>query len=106
MDIAQQVMDHRFTGACPDAVNGWESRDPDCGACRALNTLAQQNEVAYEYTWAGADGEDDWELDAYFNSPAEADAYLQNHSWIRMQDGVLHRRRAAGPWEQITRVAA
>ena len=27
---------HTYMGDCPDEVNGWESRDPECPACRAL----------------------------------------------------------------------
>ena len=27
---------HMYMGDCPDEVNGWESRDPECPACRAL----------------------------------------------------------------------
>ena len=27
---------HTYMGDCPDDVNGWESRDPECPACRAL----------------------------------------------------------------------
>lgn len=27
---------HTYMGDCPDDVNGWDSRDPECPACRAL----------------------------------------------------------------------
>lgn len=49
MNIAQKVMDHRFAGLCPDALAGWESRDPDCPACIALDALAAP--TRWEYGW-------------------------------------------------------
>ena len=30
---------HTYMGDCPDDVNGWESRDPECPACRALEEM-------------------------------------------------------------------
>lgn len=30
---------HTYMGDCPDEVNGWESRDPECPACRALEEM-------------------------------------------------------------------
>lgn len=30
------LAEHTWQGECPDSVTGWDSRDPDCPACRAL----------------------------------------------------------------------
>lgn len=35
--VAEDRMPHLYQGRCPDRVEGPESRDPDCPACRALN---------------------------------------------------------------------
>ena len=38
-DIAERLMDHVYAGLCPDPVYGWEQRDPECAACRALGNV-------------------------------------------------------------------
>jgi hypothetical protein len=53
-DIARRVMDHRYAGLCPDAVEGWDRRDPDCSACSALDALgAEEPEWAEDFIQYG-----------------------------------------------------
>jgi hypothetical protein len=40
-ELIQQLRDaamhgHAYMGACPDAVNDWTARDPQCPACQAI----------------------------------------------------------------------
>ncbi|MBG9886147.1 hypothetical protein ABE10_10725 [Bacillus toyonensis] len=51
MNVAQRLMDHRFGGLCPDALTGWESRDPDCLACVALDALVEQGEGEHVFLY-------------------------------------------------------
>jgi hypothetical protein len=32
---------HAYMGACPDAVNDWTARDPQCPACQAIATAEE-----------------------------------------------------------------
>ncbi|WP_217181567.1 hypothetical protein [Streptomyces sp. AC495_CC817] len=50
VDIAQRLMDHRFAGMCPDSVDGWGRRDPECAACSALDALGA-DDLEWEYGW-------------------------------------------------------
>jgi hypothetical protein len=34
--VATGIIRHDYAGACPDDVEGWGSRDPECAACRVL----------------------------------------------------------------------
>lgn len=36
---ALKLQHEYFGGGCPDEVNGWDARDPQCPACRALLDL-------------------------------------------------------------------
>lgn len=35
-DVAAGAIRHEYMGACPDAVQGYDTRDPECDACRVL----------------------------------------------------------------------
>jgi hypothetical protein len=35
-DVAAGRVEHRYMGGCPDALEGYEVRDPDCPACAVL----------------------------------------------------------------------
>jgi hypothetical protein len=35
-EVAARRVHHAGLGLCPDALEGYDSRDPDCQACRAL----------------------------------------------------------------------
>ena len=37
LDVATGKIPHLYAGRCPDSVNGPESRDPVCPACRAIS---------------------------------------------------------------------
>lgn len=45
--LAQRLMQHDYNGICPDFDN-WEARDPQCEACRLLETV----EFGYEIVQA------------------------------------------------------
>lgn len=34
--VATNEMPHLYNGLCPDAIEGHDSRDPDCPACKAI----------------------------------------------------------------------
>ena len=37
---ARDLLDHRYSyGLCPDEVQGWDSRDPLCWACKTLDRV-------------------------------------------------------------------
>lgn len=36
---AEGRMHHLNRGICPDEVSGYDSRDPDCAVCRALDAI-------------------------------------------------------------------
>jgi hypothetical protein len=38
--FARRLMLHMYNGLCPDSIEGWETRDPECPACTALDELA------------------------------------------------------------------
>lgn len=38
---ARRVLDHRYEGACPDGIDGWDQRDPECPACIALDAYIE-----------------------------------------------------------------
>ena len=98
MNIAQQVMDHRFAGACPDAMNGWDARDPDCEACAALDTLAEQGEVEWEYG-VRATGDREPFTDHYDSLDAMSEEFDGRVVWNA--DEEIVRRRKASPWVPV-----
>jgi len=38
LEIATGEISHLYAGLCPDSVTGTRSRDPECPACRAIET--------------------------------------------------------------------
>lgn len=40
IEVAVGKVQHLYRGTCPDAIEGFDSRDPHCPACRVL-TAAQ-----------------------------------------------------------------
>lgn len=102
-NIARTLMDHMYRGACPDEVNGWVARDPECPACRALDTLAEQGEPEWEYGLYNEDPHPQSERPhrAYNGAYMVSD----NFEHVRTQHRRGHpsikfvRRRKAGPWE-------
>jgi len=38
---ARDLLDHRYVGRCPDEVQGWDSRDPLCWACKTLDRVLE-----------------------------------------------------------------
>jgi len=38
-------LDHDYLGACPDEINGYDARDPECPACRHINRWDQKREI-------------------------------------------------------------
>jgi hypothetical protein len=37
-------LDHDYMGACPDEINGYDARDPECPACRHIERWDQKHE--------------------------------------------------------------
>lgn len=35
-EVALGRVPHRYMGGCPDALDGWDLRDPECAACAIL----------------------------------------------------------------------
>lgn len=48
-----RAFDHAYIELCPDAVNGFDSRDPECPACQQLERLL---DVPDAIVSLGADG--------------------------------------------------
>ena len=36
LDVALGRVKHTYNGLCPDGIEGWDTRDPECPACRVL----------------------------------------------------------------------
>lgn len=91
MNIAQKLMDHRFAGLCPDAVDGWDRRDPGCPACRALDALAEQGTEE----WAVRLNADET---SYVVCRSEQDAWDERAYMLDMfPDAVVMRRTVPAP---------
>jgi len=43
-------LDHEYDGDCPDRAAGWDSRDPDCPACRLLDEAWRRFQLAETWT--------------------------------------------------------
>ena len=41
MDHAKGIVNHSFTGNCPDRVDGPQSRDPRCKVCQAIKEIEE-----------------------------------------------------------------
>lgn len=41
VDHARGALPHRYTGACPDSVEGPDVRDPECPVCRAIDSASR-----------------------------------------------------------------
>ena len=39
--LSPQSISHIYEGLCPDSIEGWDSRDPECEACRQLEAARE-----------------------------------------------------------------
>jgi hypothetical protein len=38
-------LDHDYLGACPDEINGYDARDPECRACRHIERWDEKQKM-------------------------------------------------------------
>lgn len=76
IDAATGKIAHIYAGFCPDELEGFDSRDPDCPACQILLRAALNAPQQEPVAWVRLrDGTIDWAVDCLYPHPSGHDGY-------------------------------